>query len=79
MPTAREQAREAAYEKTNAPPMYQKVAGACADAASDVWEPLLRDLLVIARAIHDHDALAQPCTTVNCAVKRAKEALGGTD
>lgn len=44
----------------------------CADAASDVWEPLLRDLMdAVDMAQHQHTFLRQ-----SAAYARAKEALG---
>lgn len=43
-----------------------------ADLASDVWEPIVRDLLVH----HDAACEASDCYELDTAVRRAKEALG---
>jgi hypothetical protein len=69
--SAREQAREAAIERVN------EYAGDAADAASDVWEPIVRELL---EAI-DRETLTGSgrswWTTTRVTYQKAKEALGG--
>lgn len=75
MTTAREQARTALrarfenMERGDYPP--GEFDYYLADAASDVWEPLLRDL--IENKYHDMKALVCPACLAR---QRAKEALG---
>jgi hypothetical protein len=79
MTTAREQAREAVASTYNAAPIGTNVGlTSLADAASDVWEPLLLDLLLEAmwlKAILNDDHVNANADSVLDASKRAREAL----
>lgn len=78
MTTAREQARKAGvkaggtwHRHTHAKDYPCDCHRAAADAASDVWEPLVRDLLDVA---YRRDSLRP--SRVHDVIARAKEALG---
>lgn len=71
--SAREQAREAALaasEDSSAPGYGRMIQDICADAASDVWEPLLRNLYQLC-------CEALPPDEIDRRIARAKEALDG--
>ena len=100
MPTAREQARRAAANARPVEPGFYDIPSKClistddstkmADAASDVWEPLLRDLLervpnqdvaiALNRTQFYHVADCACTQLLSCpyheAIRRATEALG---
>lgn len=79
MTTAREQARRAAFDPQSMRINTLELRRAGADAASDVWEPLLRALVEHEAdpCMHDHHG---DCQTHNagspCAVRAARDALG---
>lgn len=74
--TAREQARDAAKDRfydskraVNPDAATAHVCNVAADAASDVWEPILRDLVAAIHVCDDGTATFE-------ALQRAEEALG---
>jgi hypothetical protein len=77
--TAREQARQAATrfftEDSDIRPFYE----AGADAASDVWEPLCRDLLTVVAMLVTHaqeDLVPEQESLLDRTYFKAREALG---
>lgn len=80
MTTAREQAREAAWSADDDWQDSDKMKSIIlvhADAASDVWEPLLRDLLVAYENAIEHGGPSSHVGPIPWgAYGRAKEALG---
>lgn len=80
MVTAREQAREAAskrlYEVCTGKVNPSEIAGWDeADAASAVWESVLRELLEVVEAIDSDDDYYTP-PSLTTAIVKAKEAIG---
>ena len=74
MTTARERAREAVYDRH--PSDFEHYPEDCADAASDVWEPLLRNLVKFARNHEDSFGFGWNVEGWDRILSEAEEALG---
>lgn len=78
MTTAREQAREAAWSADDAwqdTNKHESIIIVHADAASDVWEPLLRDMVELCEWLMHPEDQNEPEDIDRMRLARAKEAL----